>query len=125
MSDKKPKYTRANLADLLYRLVNQEDRDRLTRPQADRLVDHFIAGIQFALSKGRTVELRGLGTFGVRDIPPGKAKNPKSGELIEYGARETVFFRPSKKLKKLVNWQQPVEIEGEETKEETKKENNE
>lgn len=103
MSNKKQKYTRAGLADLLYRLVNNEDGVRLTRPQADRMVYHFIRGIQFALWDGRTIELRGLGTFEIKNIPAGKVTNPKSGKIIEYKARKGVSFRPSGALIKLVN----------------------
>ena len=121
MSDKKPKLTRAILADLLYNWqTDVPDGGKLSRPQSERIVRLLIESIQFALWDNRKIEFRGLGTFGIKDIPAGKAWNSKAGKFIEYEKSKTVFFRPSETLKKQVNKQHPVESEEEKTNKENK-----
>ena len=49
------------------------------------------------------IEIRGFGSFCVRDRKSIRARNPKSGESIELAKRSIPFFRASKLLKKRVN----------------------
>ena len=54
--------------------------------------------------RGATIELRGFGTFFIQKIKEKySARNPKTGELIYVPEKNKVRFRPSKKLKKLIN----------------------
>jgi integration host factor subunit beta len=48
------------------------------------------------------VELRGLGTFGLRKRRGYKARNPGTGEAVNVPARGVVYFKPSGKLKAIV-----------------------
>ena len=56
-----------------------------------------------SLKKRNRVEIRGFGSFCVRDRKSIRARNPKSGESIELPKRSIPFFRASKLLKKRVN----------------------
>tara|TARA_B100001115_G_scaffold112023_1_gene82937 strand:- start:380 stop:655 length:276 start_codon:yes stop_codon:yes gene_type:complete len=49
------------------------------------------------------IEIRGFGSFCVRDRKSIRARNPKSGESIELPKRSIPFFRASKLLKQRVN----------------------
>ena len=55
------------------------------------------------LKKRKRVEIRGFGSFCVRDRKSIRARNPKSGESIELPKRSIPFFRASKLLKQRVN----------------------
>ena len=56
-----------------------------------------------SLKQRKRVEIRGFGSFCVRDRKSIRARNPKSGESIELPKRSIPFFRASKLLKKRVN----------------------
>jgi integration host factor subunit beta len=55
------------------------------------------------LVKGEWVELRGLGTFAVRQRPARVGRNPKTGAPVEVPARKGPFFRMGKELRSILN----------------------
>jgi len=68
----------------------------------------LIVGIVFdsmteALSKGDRIEIRGFGSFEVRERKARKARNPKTGASVDLGARKVPFFKVGKELKEMVN----------------------
>ena len=56
-----------------------------------------------SLKKRKRIEIRGFGSFSVRDRKSIRARNPKSGESIELPKRSIPYFRASKLLKQRVN----------------------
>ena len=56
-----------------------------------------------SLKERNRVEIRGFGSFCVRDRKSIRARNPKSGESIELPKRSIPYFRASKLLKQRVN----------------------
>ena len=56
-----------------------------------------------SLKKRNRVEIRGFGSFCIRDRKSIRARNPKSGEAIELPYRSIPYFRASKLLKQRVN----------------------
>ena len=56
-----------------------------------------------SLKKRSRVEIRGFGSFCIRDRKSIRARNPKSGEAIELPKRSIPYFRASKLLKQRVN----------------------
>ena len=69
----------------------------------DLSADLIQKAIIESLKKRNRVEIRGFGSFCVRDRKSIRARNPKSGESIELPKRSIPFFRASKLLKKRVN----------------------
>ena len=65
--------------------------------------DLIQKAIMETLKKRNRVEIRGFGSFCVRDRKSIRARNPKSGESIELPKRSIPFFRASKLLKQRVN----------------------
>ena len=55
-----------------------------------------------SLKKRNRIEIRGFGSFCVRDRKSIRARNPKSGESIELPKRSIPYFRASKLLKQRV-----------------------
>jgi integration host factor subunit beta len=73
----------------------------LTHEESEIVVTAVFERIVQALVKGERVELRGLGTFGVRQRRP--RLNPKSGAIVEIPARKAPFFRMGNELRAILN----------------------
>ena len=54
------------------------------------------------LKNGEKVQIVGFGAFEVKERPARKARNPKTGEEIQIGARRSPMFKPGKALKEAV-----------------------
>ena len=77
---------------------------KLNRSDLEDVIDNFSENIEKALTDGRKIELRGFGTFFIKEIKEKySARNPKTGELIYVPEKNRVRFKASKKLKKLIN----------------------
>ena len=56
-----------------------------------------------ALVKGENIEMRGFGTFKLRDRNPYIFKSPRTGEIIKIKPRKSVHFTVGLELKKAVD----------------------
>ena len=82
----------------------KEKNPELNNLDIEDILDIFCDNIKRVLVTGNKVELRGFGTFFVSKIKEKySARNPKTGEIIYVPEKNKVRFRPSKKLKKLIN----------------------
>jgi DNA-binding protein HU-beta len=75
----------------------------LTKADAGRALDGFLAAVTDALSKGDTVTLVGFGTYSVKERAERKGRNPQTGEEITIKAAKTPAFKAGKSLKDAVN----------------------
>ena len=88
-------------ADLAQHLM---DRLGLPKKEADLLVTTFLETIIASLCKGEGVELRGFGSFRLRDRQARKGRNPRSGTSIHVPPKRVVYFKLGKELRsKLVD----------------------
>ena len=69
----------------------------------DRIVSIVIDSIVEALKNGNRVELRGFGSFSVRERESSEARNPRTGEKVLIGKKKVPFFKAGKQLKALIN----------------------
>ena len=65
-------------------------------PAADvtLVVNNLFEQMSSALERGERIEIRGFGSFSVRQMKARKARNPKTGEAVQVEARATVHFKP-------------------------------
>ncbi|MBW1709327.1 MAG: integration host factor subunit beta [Deltaproteobacteria bacterium] len=56
-----------------------------------------------ALVQGEKIELRGFGSFHIREYAPREARNPGTGETVNLGHRRSVLFKAGKDIKKRLN----------------------
>jgi len=75
----------------------------LTRKESELVVNIVFASIENALKQGDKVEIRGFGSFTVRERGGRQARNPKSGEIVDIPAKKTPFFKTGKDLREKVN----------------------
>ena len=88
------------------KLIKQlkEKNPQLKRSELEAILDTFTGSISSALIKGKTVEIRGFGRWSLRKLKENfNARNPSTNKLIYKPERVKVRFRPSKKLKKIIN----------------------
>jgi DNA-binding protein HU-beta len=76
---------------------------RLTRGEAEEVVESTIENIMKALQQGDDVRLMGFGVFTVSRRKSGEARNPKTGKIIKLPASNRARFKPGKLLKEAVN----------------------
>lgn len=69
----------------------------------DKVVSIIIGKMVEALKEGKRVELRGFGSFSIKDRDPSERRNPKTGERILIQAKKVPHFKAGKQLKCLVN----------------------
>ena len=56
-----------------------------------------------ALLRYDRIEIRGFGSFEVRDYSPYRGRNPRTGEPLEVKYKKAPFFKPGKELKEDIN----------------------
>jgi integration host factor subunit beta len=75
----------------------------LTRKDSEVIVDTLFESVITALRTGDKLEVRGFGSFRVRQRNARVGRNPKTGEKVEVPAKRVPYFKPSKELKDLIN----------------------
>lgn len=63
----------------------------------------IIDWMEAALAEGERIEIRGFGSFHLRQMPPRLGRNPKTGEMVQLKERAFVRFKPGKEMRDRVN----------------------
>ncbi len=85
-----------NKSQLVAALAKEEN---LPLRKAEEVVNTVFEDMEKSLIKGERVEIRGLGSFKVKQYDGYKGRNPKSGEVIDVGPKKLPFFKVGKELK--------------------------
>lgn len=80
----------------------------LTKKDAERLVEIVFESIIETLNQGEKIELRGFGSFRVRERGARRGRNPKTGDPVDIPAKRVPYFKPGKEMKELINEETPV-----------------
>lgn len=62
-------------------------------------IDIMLDSIADALEEERRVEIRGFGSFSIRQRKARSTKNPRTGKIMNIPPRKTIHFTMSKSLK--------------------------
>ncbi len=84
-------------------IITIKGKANLSRKDAEKVVDTFFAAIKETLSKGERVEIRGFGSFTVKNYKPYIGRNPKTGVQINVPSKKLPFFKAGKELKEMVD----------------------
>jgi integration host factor subunit beta len=60
-------------------------------------------GFKDALAKGDRIEIRGFGSFVLREYKTYTGRNPKTGNKVEIKPKRLPYFKVGKELKEKVN----------------------
>jgi integration host factor subunit beta len=77
----------------------------LTKKHSEVIVETVFQSIIEALQRGEKIELRGFGSFRLRQRESRKGRNPKTGARVDVPPKRVPYFKPGKELKDLINHQ--------------------
>lgn len=89
--------TKADLVEEVARVA------QVTKKQAEEIVQTVFLTIVESLRGGRKVELRGFGSFRIRNRGARVGRNPKTGHRVEVPPKRIPYFKPGKELKEQLN----------------------
>ena len=93
-----------NKSDLVNMIAEQA---KLQHKTAEEVVNLIFDSMSNALVQGGRIEIRGFGSFVVREYESYKGRNPRTGESIQVKPKKLPFFKVGKELKELVDdWNQ-------------------
>ena len=72
---------------------------------AKAIVDNIFDAMKESLERGERIEIRGFGSFVMRQYGGYKGRNPKTGEIVYVPPKKLPYFKVGKELKDLVNKQ--------------------
>lgn len=89
-----------NKSQLIEALAKAEN---LTIKTAEEVVNTVFKEMEKALIKGSRIEIRGLGSFKVKDYTSYNGRNPKTGRIIRVESKKLPFFKVGRELKEMVD----------------------
>jgi integration host factor beta subunit len=87
--------------DLIKKL--QEELKTYSLKDVTYVVNIIFDSMVEAIKRGERIELRGFGSFEVRERKPRMGRNPKSGAQVKLQERKVPFFKTGKELRIMVN----------------------
>jgi integration host factor subunit beta len=78
-------------------------KENITEKKAVEVVNLIFKGFTEELKKGGRIEIRGLGSFVVRNYEAYTGRNPKTGKNIKVSPKKLPFFKVGKELKEKVD----------------------
>ena len=89
-----------NKSELVEALANEKN---LTYKKSEEIVNIIFDSMSDTLSRGGRIEIRGFGSFIVKDYKAYLGRNPKTGEVINVNPKKLPFFKVGKELRELVD----------------------
>jgi integration host factor subunit beta len=89
-----------NKSDLINDLTKEAD---VPVRKAEEIVNHVFDVMSGTLTEGERIEIKGFGSFTVRQYGDYIGRNPKTGEERSVKPKKLPFFRVGKDFKKWLN----------------------
>ena len=87
----------------LIEAISQETK--LPQREAGAILNTILDLMTETLVNGDSIELRGFGSFVVKEYKSYQGRNPKTGQKIKVPPKKLPFFKVGKELKERVNTQ--------------------
>ena len=78
-------------------------RTKMTKSSAEMVVNAVFETMAEALVEGKGIEIRGFGSFTVRNYRAYSGRNPRTGTNVDVTPKRLPFFRVGKEMKVAVN----------------------
>jgi integration host factor subunit beta len=88
-----------NKSELIEQLAIRKD---ISNKRAEEIVNLIFNSMTDAMIDGERIEIRGLGSFVIKDYGTYTGRNPKTGEQITVSPKKLPFFKVGKELKERV-----------------------
>jgi len=89
-----------NKSELVEALANEKN---LTYKRSEEIVNIIFDSMATELTDSGRIEIRGFGSFVVKDYKAYMGRNPKTGEVIKVRPKKLPFFKVGKELRERVN----------------------
>lgn len=89
-----------NKSELVEALASEKN---LTYKKSEEIVNIIFDSMSETLTHGGRIEIRGFGSFIVKDYKAYMGRNPKTGEVINVNPKKLPFFKVGKELRELVD----------------------
>lgn len=86
-------------SDLIAQMARKLD---IPSREASAIVSILLNKMTETLAEGRSIEIRGFGSFTVKEYEAYEGRNPKSGEKIKVQPKKLPVFKVGKELKERV-----------------------
>ena len=80
-----------------------ERTPHISKKDTEIVVNTIFDSMAQALKSGERIEIRGFGSFVVKDRRAREGRNPKTGEIVAVAAKRVPFFKVGKELKQRVD----------------------
>ena len=88
-----------NKSELIELLAIKKD---VSNKRAEEIVNIIFNSMAEAMAVGERIEIRGLGSFVIKEYGSYTGRNPKTGEQITVNPKKLPFFKVGKELKERV-----------------------
>lgn len=88
-------------------IQNIADKKKLSLTQAEIIVNILFDSITDSLIEGDRIEIRGFGSFEIRNYKGYVGRNPSTGESVQVKPKKLPFFKVGKALKEKVDGDNP------------------
>ena len=89
--------TKSDLIDVLC------ETQKVPKGRAELLVHVIFDSMEASLKRGERIEIRGFGSFEIRNYRPYEGRNPRTGVTVSVRPKRLPFFKVGKELKERVN----------------------
>ena len=89
-----------NKSELVKALADQAN---ISLDEATLVVNTFVDSMKDSLLEGGRLEIRGFGSFKVKEYGSYAGRNPRTGEKVAVEPKRLPFFRAGKELKEYLN----------------------
>ena len=79
------------------------DETNIPFDDASMVVNTFFDAMKQSLLAGERIEIRGFGSFKIKEYEGYAGRNPKTGESVTVSSKRLPFFRAGKELKEFIN----------------------
>jgi integration host factor subunit beta len=90
-----------NKSQLVEKLAKAED---LTMKTAEDIVNTVFKEMEKSLVQNSRIEIRGLGSFKIKQYDGYNGRNPKTGKIINVESKKLPFFKVGRDLKEKVDY---------------------
>jgi integration host factor subunit beta len=89
--------TKSDLIDALC------ESQKMPKGRAELLVNVIFETMEASLKRGERIEIRGFGSFEIREYRAYEGRNPRTGSAVAVKPKRLPFFKVGKELKERVN----------------------
>jgi integration host factor subunit beta len=97
VGEMQPTMTKSELIELI------SNKIKLPKGKAEQIVNCIFDSMVDALKKGEGIEIRGFGSFTVREYKSYEGRNPRTGTPVHVAPKRLPFFKVGKELRERVN----------------------